>query len=189
MSTIKRRKNSRNNHRNDNPLSLVEQTLGSKKYHHILQSQSSEDLGTPFGHLPQLINNNENSKQPSLFTSLFDLNTVLPSNDSIGMKTRIVKEIIPFKKVILQGSKISVENDCYVSYSEQIVKDKSHFLQEKKLNLNIVKGCTTIDRLNGNAPSMPSLRLDMGDKEWSEPVRDRNHNWIKEQWYEYYLFI
>jgi hypothetical protein len=183
MSTTKRKKNLRNNHRNDNnSLSLVEQTLGSKKYHHILQSQSSDDLGTPFGHLPQLVND-ETFTQPSLFTSLFDLNTVSPSNDTIGMKTKIVKEIIPFKKVVLQGSKVSVEDDCYVSYSEQLVKDKSYFLEDKKLNFNIVKGCTTNDRLSGNAPSMPLLRLDMGDREWNEPLRDRNHNWIKEQWY------
>jgi len=32
--------------------------------------------------------------------------------------------------------------------------------------------------IGGNYPVMPSLRLDMLDREYSEPMRDRNKNWV-----------
>ena len=103
---------------------------------------------------------------------LFDLSTASSKNDS----TRIVSKVVTEKVVILEEGQIAFSEVSYKSYSEEPEVEPDE--RAEKLRINIIKSCSQSDIFQGNAPSMPSLKLNLSDLEYHEPVRDRDKNWI-----------
>lgn len=79
---------------------------------------------------------------------------------------KIKKKILNIEKAILTGGSIAIHNEKYIYYEEILHKDKN-------LKLNLIKNCIN----DSNAPVMPSLRLVMKEKDYDEPIRDRDKNW------------
>lgn len=104
---------------------------------------------------------------------LFDLSTVAEDLDKTASPTKFVKRIITITRPVLQNSTVCICSDDYVRYDEVEV---DQFAESVKFN--IVKPCGTRAIEEGHSPCMPSLRLDMLEREYSEPVRNRNKDWI-----------
>lgn len=102
---------------------------------------------------------------------LFDLSTVANADDRNSGRT--IKRIISIPKPYLHDSTISHIEEKYVTY-ERVENDSF----EQSVHLNFIKPCGVLEQQKGNAAMMPSLRLDMLDKEYQEPVRDRDKDWI-----------
>lgn len=102
--------------------------------------------------------------------SLFDMSTVE------GKPTlRMVKKKAIHHNTLLVDGKITFQTDLVEYYDE--VPETVAETKNESLDLNIFRGCGKGDALTGAAPAMPSLRLDMLDKEYQEPTRSRDKNW------------
>jgi hypothetical protein len=92
---------------------------------------------------------------------LFDLSTVAFDDDSEVVRVR--RRVITVDKTHLGATGVSLLNESYIKYEQVRQSNLS-------LNINVFKACGTRDQLEGNFPCMPSLRLEMLE-------RDRDKNW------------
>lgn len=96
-----------------------------------------------------------------------------------------------YYRTILQGKKSIIKTEKFVNYideEEQAFKSPVMTWSQSMparvfsppspstLKLYVFKPC----RLEDSAPMMPSLRLDMSEKDYQEPRRDRDKNWLQE---------
>ena len=108
---------------------------------------------------------------------LFDLDTVRSSDtdsSSLFALSPVRKRIIKKDKTTLMGSSVRIDKEYYVKYEEVPPRD------ETPLHLELIKDCSVTDQSRGNTPAMPSLRLEMRDRDYHEPQRDRDKNWFLE---------
>jgi hypothetical protein len=103
---------------------------------------------------------------------LFDLDSVAANESSFRTPGKVRKRIISVTSPVLKGSTISLRTEKYVKYEE--VPE----VQDPIPALNIFKPCSTDEQLSGHSPCMPSLRLEMREREYDEPVRNRDKDWI-----------
>ena len=85
----------------------------------------------------------------------------------------IMSKTIRLPRYVLTASGVDIVEDLMLSLYEASDDDND----SKVTHLPIVKGSRSGDN-SGHYPTMPSLRLDMIDREYSEPIRDRNKNWV-----------
>ena len=81
--------------------------------------------------------------------------------------TKIRRKVVKLEKAVLRGNSVAVRAEEFFYFEETKAVDKN-------LKLSLVRSCTR-DR---NCPVMPLLRLEMADREYHEPVRDRDKNWV-----------
>jgi len=113
-------------------------------------------------------------------SDLFDMSTVRHGSidDDRQTKKVIKREKVKLQRLVLGRSGVHLQDDEYVLL-EVCEKPKKTFpVKLETLKFNISKDCTTAGALQGNSPSMPLLRLEMLEKEWQEPVRSRDKNWV-----------
>jgi hypothetical protein len=103
---------------------------------------------------------------------LFDLDSAAANESSFRTPGKVRKRIISVATPILKGSTISLRTEKFVKYEEV------PGVQDQVPALNIFKPCSTDEQLSGHSPCMPSLRLEMLEREYDEPVRNRDKDWI-----------
>mmetsp|Transcript_8681 Transcript_8681/g.12959 ORF Transcript_8681/g.12959 Transcript_8681/m.12959 type:complete len:1038 (-) Transcript_8681:53-3166(-) len=111
--------------------------------------------------------------------SLFDMGTV--SNQENGPPKKIKSELVSIPRCVFTENSVSYVEDKMLSYFEEDICIADPPLltsrSESRLKLNFSRGCGKDERDTDHFV-MPSLRLDyMDDKEYSEPVRDRDKIW------------
>jgi len=80
--------------------------------------------------------------------------------------SKIRRKVVRLEKAVLQGSSVSVRTEQFFYFEETRAVDK-------KLKLNLIRNCTG----DPDFPVMPLLRLEMADREYREPIRNRDKNW------------
>ena len=121
--------------------------------------------------------------------SLFDMSTVDVEahtgfiEGDAGIDAYPENFTIPFPKLVMSGNSMMVVDD-YIQISESTEELKStgrSIFEKDKLNtpgkLIFIKGCGRTRENPHDFHTMPSLRLPAQEKEYSEPIRDRDKNW------------
>ena len=121
----------------------------------------------------------DNDTNSDMYTNLFDMSTV-QGVDKTG--TIIQSEMITVPRVVFSNSKkLCFTEDTMISYIEVEPPKKKKIIQtsmsDNALALHLRKGCGH-DKSYTEHYMVPSLRLNVEeDKEYIEPVRDRNKIW------------
>ena len=114
---------------------------------------------------------------------LFDFSTLDNGNSADGGSDRgtrkvIKRETIKLQRLVLGKRGVHMEVDQYVMLDVDERLQRRSPVKLETLKLNIIKDCNSIGAFKGNTPSMPLLRLEMLEKEWQEPIRSRDKNWV-----------
>ena len=113
--------------------------------------------------------------QPEEVERLFDLSTVLEDEADRYKIGKLRKRLITVNRPIFKGATVVVQSEKYATYEAVSPKDTN-----PALSLNLFKACGVLEQESGHTPCMPSLRLEMLEREYHEPVRDRDKNWVLE---------
>lgn len=114
-------------------------------------------------------------------SDLFDMSTVRHGsiNDDRQTKKVIKRERVKLQRLVLGRNGVHLQDDEYVLLEVSEKPRKTTFpVKLETLKFNISKDCAIAGVLKGNSPSMPLLRLSMQEREWEEPVRSRDKNWV-----------
>jgi hypothetical protein len=102
--------------------------------------------------------------------SLFDLSTVQNIDETSPVKFK--RKHFSRPKSVLRGNRVEIVEEEFEVLEEERVEQQRP--PNPDLMLPLFRGCG--DRRV--APAMPMLRMDMMDREYNEPIRDRDKNWV-----------
>jgi hypothetical protein len=84
----------------------------------------------------------------------------------------IRRKVVRLEKAVLLGSSVAVRMEQFFFLEETTVTA----VDKQQLQLNLIRNCSRHDP--DCSPVMPLLRLEMADREYHEPIRDRDKNWV-----------
>lgn len=121
--------------------------------------------------------NNDTEEAPLQFSSselkdLFDFSTV--KSENLFQRSFLRSREVGIPKYILTSDGVEESEERIFSLYEDFDR-RTQTLSERIGTLPIVKGCS---RDNNTVPTMPSLRVELLDKSYSEPKRSREKNWV-----------
>lgn len=89
----------------------------------------------------------------------------------------IRRKVVRLEKAVLLGSSIAVRTEEFFFFEETAeTRQQQAGVDKQQLQLNLIRNCSR--RAPDCSPVMPLLRLEMADREYREPIRDRDKNWV-----------
>lgn len=94
------------------------------------------------------------------------------SSSSSSRPKGIRRKVVRLEKAVLLGSSVAVRTEQFFFFEETTVTA----VDKQQLQLNLIRNCSR--HAPDCSPVMPLLRLEMADREYHEPIRDRDKNWV-----------